>query len=278
MSSRTKAVILHYAVNRPVGALLGEGDLNVILPWLERYSRMLEDRVRLNWAMRAFLWILTVPTSKIQEKQDKYRTPPEPGSVIIKDEGEHWEALNPNLHGADASHDMRALRQMIDAGSGQPPHWRGEGENVNLATATAMQAPVERHLLRRQKYFAWMIQDIIYHAYSRAAEIDKVPALEDHNYDRLFTLGLQDISRRDNVNLAKSARDLTLALKDVAGLLPGESTAFNRLLLRLTYKFLGEPQDEEMIDEIMSESGAPTPNPSQKGAESEPAGENKDGD
>jgi hypothetical protein len=270
MSRKSRAVILHYAVNRPLGALLGEGDLNVILPWLQRYSNMLEDRLRLNWAMRAFLWILTVPTNKIQEKQEKYRMPPEAGSVIIKDEGEQWDALTPNLHGADASHDMRALRQMIDAGSGQPPHWRGEGENVNLATATAMQAPVERHLLRRQKYFAWMIQDIIFQAYQRAVDIDMAKALESHDYSQLFTVDMQDISRRDNVNLAKSARDLTLALKDVAGLLPGESDQFNRLLLRLTYKFLGEPQDEDTIDAIMSESG-PAPSPPKKGGEPKPA-------
>ena len=118
-----------------------------------------------------------------------------------------------------------------------------------------MQAPVERHLLRRQKYFAWMIQDIVYHAYQRSADIDKVKPLESHDYKSLFTVDLQDITRRDNVNLAKSARDLTLALKDVAGLLPGESNLFNRLLLRLTYKFLGEPQDEDTIDEIMKENG-----------------------
>jgi len=174
--------------------------------------------------------------------------------VIVKDEGEQWEVQAPNLRGADASHDMRALRQMIDAGSGQPPHWRGEGENVNLATATAMQAPVERHLLRRQKYFLWMIQDIIYHAQQRAAQIDKAPTLDTNNYEKLFTIEAQDISRRDNVNLAKSARDLTLALKDVAAQFPKGSESFDRLMLRLTYKFLGEPQDDETIDEIMSES------------------------
>ena len=51
-------VMLHYAVNRPVGALRGESDLAAILPWLRRYSRWLEDRVRLNAAVRAFLWIV----------------------------------------------------------------------------------------------------------------------------------------------------------------------------------------------------------------------------
>ncbi|MFC1996978.1 hypothetical protein ACFLXI_05145 [Chloroflexota bacterium] len=254
MSKKSKAIILHYSVNRPIGALLGEGDLNVIVPWLLRYSRMLEDRVRLNWAMRAFLWIVTVPTNKIKQKTEKYKSAPEPGAVIIKDEGEDWAVMTPNMRGADASHDMRALRQMIDAGSGQPPHWRGEGENTNLATATAMQSPVERHLTRRQKYFVWMLQDIIYHAYQRAVMAGKAEPLETDNYDHLFTVGMPDISRRDNVNLAKSARDLSLALKDAAALLPGDSESFDRLMLQLTYKFLGEPQEEEKIDKIMEEA------------------------
>src|SRR5690606_6956352 len=71
------AVMLHYAVNRPVGALLGESDLQTVTPWLQRYSRMLEDRVRLHWATRAFLWFVTVPTNKVREKQEQYRQPPE---------------------------------------------------------------------------------------------------------------------------------------------------------------------------------------------------------
>ncbi len=50
------AVMLHYAVNKPMGAQMGESDLTTIIPWLLRYSRMLEDRVRLHWAARAFLY------------------------------------------------------------------------------------------------------------------------------------------------------------------------------------------------------------------------------
>jgi len=65
---------------------------------------------------------------------------------------------------------------------------------------------------------------------------------------------MPDISRRDNVNLAKSARDLSLALKDVAAQLPGNSDSYNRIMLQLTYKFLGEPQDDETVDQIMQES------------------------
>ena len=80
------AVMLHYSINRPIGALLGEGDLTTSIPWLLRYSRMLEDRVRMHWAMKAFLWMVTVPTNRVAEKEEQYRNPPESGSIIVKDE------------------------------------------------------------------------------------------------------------------------------------------------------------------------------------------------
>ena len=73
--------MLHYATNRPLGALLGESDLTTMIPWLLRYSRMLEDRVRLHWAVRAFLWLVTVPSNKIDAKREQYRTPPDSGQA-----------------------------------------------------------------------------------------------------------------------------------------------------------------------------------------------------
>ncbi len=188
------AVMLHYSVNRPIGALLGESDLVTMLPWLQRYSRMLEDRVRLHWAVRAFLWIVTVPSNLVQVKAEQYRTSPESGSIIVKDEAEKWEAVAPALHASDAQHDLRSVRGMVDAGSGYPPHWRGESSDANLATATAMQSPTERHLVRRQKYFNFMLQDILYHAYKRAAEIGKARPFSETDYANLFVVAAPDVS------------------------------------------------------------------------------------
>ncbi len=127
------AVMLHYRVNGVVGAQMGESDLATLIPWLQRYCRMLEDRVRLNWAMKAFLWLITVPTAKVVDKREQYRTPPEGGSIIVKDAGETWEAITPNLHAFDAQYDLQAVRGIIDAGSGFPPHWRGEAtDSISL--------------------------------------------------------------------------------------------------------------------------------------------------
>jgi len=252
------AVMLHYAVNRPCGALLGESDLTTMLPWLLRYSRMLEDRVRLNWAMRSFLWLVTVPAARVREKQEQYRNPPEAGSIIIKDESENWQANAPNLRGLDAARDLQAIRSMIDAGSGYPPHWRGDAGDISLATAQAMQAPTERQLRRRQQYFCWMLMDILYHAYQRAVEIGRARRLAETapsplSYAELFQVNSADISRWDNESLARAARDAAAAFQSLGEQLGSQPESLRRLALETTFKFAGEPLSKEEIEKVISE-------------------------
>jgi hypothetical protein len=252
-AAQSSAVMVHYSINRPIGALMGESDLVTMIPWLQRYSRMLEDRVRLHWAMRAFLWMVTVPTDKVKAKLEQYRTPPEAGSIIVKDEAETWEAVNPSLRGADARHDMLSVRNMIDAGSGYPPHWRGEATEANLATATAMQAPTERHLLRRQDYFVFMLLDILYQAYKRAVEAGKARPLPSDDYEKLFNASIPDVSRTDNEMLARSARDLAETFRTLAEQYPRKSRTLARLLTGLIFRFAGVPQMDETLDDILTE-------------------------
>jgi hypothetical protein len=248
------AVMLHYAVNRPLGALLGESDLVTMIPWLQRYSRMLEDRVRLHWAIRSFLWIVTVPTNKVREKTEQYRGAPESGAVIVKDEGETWEAVSPMLHGQDSAPDLRAVRQMIDAGSGYPPHWRGEPTDVNLATATAMQAPTEKHLQRRQIYFTHMLEDILYHAYQRAVEVGMARRLPGTDYQDLFTVATPDITKDDNYRLAMAANNLSQAFGQLArNNIPATSPTLFRRILELLFKMAGEVLTNEDRERIMDE-------------------------
>ncbi len=250
------AILLHYSVNRPVGALLGESDLTTMLPWLQRYSRMLEDRVRLHWALRSFLWFVTVPSGMVSAKKEQYRNPPEAGSIVVKDDSERWEVANPNLQGGDANYDMKSVRGMIDAGSGYPPHWRGEAGDANLATAQAMQGPTERHLLRRQDYFGYILQDILFHAYQRHAQVTAARALSTTDYKKLFTLVLPDVSRWDNEALARSAQALAAALSSVSGELGGKSPKFVRYILESVARFTGKPLDDEDLDTILEEARA----------------------
>jgi hypothetical protein len=251
------AIMIHYAINRPVGAGFGEGDLDTAIPWLLRYSRMLEDRVRLNWAVRAYLWFVTVPTHLVERKQAEYATPPESGSIVVKDDGEEWEVQSPTLRASDAKHDLQAVRHMIDA-IGYPPHWRGESGDANLATATAMQLRPERHLRRRQNYLVFILQDLIYQSFIRAAQIDmaggSVPRTPFH---RLFNANVSDISRQDNEMLARSSQLLSDTFKQMLEAAPtlSNSTTFAKIALRLIYRFAGEPQEDETLNQILVESG-----------------------
>ena len=247
------AVMVHYAVNRVVGALMGESDLATMIPWLLRYSRMLEDRLRLHWAARAFLWMVTVPTNMVESKREQYRTPPDSGTIIVKDQSEEWTAINPELKGFDAQFDLRSVRQMIDAGSGLPPHWRGEPYNVSLATSRSMDRAAARHLRRRQLYLRYVAVDLAHTAYTRAWELGKQRARPNR---AAITAETTDIDRQDNQELAVAARDISLALANMTRQMPGRSTTLQRLVLRLVLRFAGEPLDDPEIDAIFDELAA----------------------
>jgi hypothetical protein len=158
------------------------------------------------------------------------------------------------LHASDAQHDLRAVRNMIDAGSGYPPHWRGESSDANLATATAMQSPTERHLERRQKYFLFVLQDILYHAYRRAVEVGKARPLPEYDYTLLFRVAAPDVSRSDNEQLARAAQGISAALASLLEVLQeAPSPTLQRLALELVTRFAGEPQSEELISAVLEE-------------------------
>jgi len=251
-ASPAEPVMLHFAVNRPTGAIRGESDLAPILPWLRRYSRWLEDRVRLNAAMRSFLWIVHAPARLRAELQERYRAAPEPGSVIIAEqEAETWEAITPNLHAADAEKDGRAIRWMIVAGGpGTALLDIGEGEDSNLATGQAMSEQRRRFLRRRQSYLTYILTELILLAWQRS-----MPTRTTHRRPITTTdlhAVVPDISPEDNTDLAQAAAQLTGALTQLAAL-TGAGPAYRKTALRMFAKFAGETLTESEIDSILAE-------------------------
>ncbi|MFN8467949.1 MAG: hypothetical protein U0X20_20485 [Caldilineaceae bacterium] len=247
-------VMLHYAVNRPVGALRGESDLAPILPWLKRYSRWLEDRVRLNAGVRAFLWVVKAPARLRVELAERYRQPPEPGSVIIADEQESWTAVAPNLNANDAANDGRAIRWMIVAGGpGTSLLDLGEGEDSNLATGQVMTEMRRRFLRRRQAYLAWLLTDLLLVAWGRYASGDRRGRRVVSAAD--ITAVLPDISVEDNQKLAQAAMQLASGLGTVAQLV-GNGPAYRKLALRWFVKFAGEQITEGEIAQMIHEGHA----------------------
>ena len=128
----------------------------------------------------------------------------------------------------------------------------GEGEDSNLATGQVMAEMRRRFLRRRQAYVAWLLTDLVVHAYNRWGEGTRSGRRQVTHAD--ITADMPDISVEDNRELAAAAADLARGLNDLAKLM-GDGPAFRRLALRLFVKFAGEQVEAAEFEEIVERSG-----------------------
>lgn len=212
-------VMVHFAINRPVGCVRGEGDLGPILSWLKRYKDWLENRVRLNKFKTAFLWDVTIAgrpgagADTTRKKRFAYKTPPEPGSIIVHDDNETWQAVSPKLEAWDAKDDGKAIRLMVAAGAGVPLHFMSEGESATRATAAEMGDPTFRHYRRRQLDFGALLEELVTVVVRRANARGRGKVFGDLGLKVTFP----DITKADNVQLAQSALLIVRTLDMMAG-------------------------------------------------------------
>ncbi len=115
----------------------------------------------------------------------------------MTDQSEEWSVLNPQLESHDAGEDGLALKKMIASGAGVPLHFLAEPESATRTTAEAAGGPTYRFYEQRQRYFLWVLEDILRVVLRRKALFN--PAL-----DSSAPMSVQgaDISVRDNVSLS----------------------------------------------------------------------------
>ena len=259
-------VMLHYAINRPVGGKFGESDLAPLLRWLTRYAAWLEDRARLNRYRNTFIfWVkarFSSKAEKLERQAELNRNPPNPGSVLVTDESEEWKCIAPNLASFEAAEDGLALKKMVAVGAGYPMHFLAEPESATRTTAESAGGPTFRHLQQRQEFFLWMLKDIA-----------KIIIRRRKFYDRLINVNEEieitgtDISARDNAALAAAASTIVgsfAALRD-RGLIDDQE------FMCMAYRFAGEVVD---IEELIKR-GAEAPKPEVWGPTSRPASNGK---
>ncbi|RPI23013.1 MAG: hypothetical protein EHM70_23060, partial [Chloroflexota bacterium] len=245
-------VMLHYAVNKPVGAKHGESDLAPLLRWLARYAAWLEDRARLNRYRNTFVfWVkakFANQAEKLARQAELNANPPNPGSILVTDESETWSVLSPNLASFEAAEDGLALKKMISAGSGIPLHFIAEPESATRTTAESAGGPTFRHYEQRQLYFLWMIKDMAQIVLMRRAMVDHHVSVRAE-----IKVNGTDISARDNAALAVAASTVVGAF---AGL-RDRGLIDDAELLRVAYRFAGEIVDIEGM--LIRGKNAPAP-------------------
>jgi hypothetical protein len=240
-------VMLHYAINRPAGAQWGESDLAPLLIWLRRYAAWLEDRMRLNRFRNAFIYRVranfTSEAARRARQLELAANPPSPGSILVTDESEDWSVISPKLEALDAQTDGLALKKMIAAGAGVPMHFLAEPESATRTTAEAAGGPTHRQFEQRQRYFLWLLRDLLGVVVQRRA-------LVDGRVDPRAGIILHgaDISARDNLAMAQAGEKIGPLFEALYrdGLIDA------REYLRVVYRFVGEEAD---LDAILAQTG-----------------------
>ncbi len=244
-------VLLHYAINRPVGAKRGESDLAPLLRWLSRYAAWLEDRARLNRYRNTFLfWVrakFTNQADRLARQAELNANPPNPGSILVTDETETWEVLAPKLESHEAGEDGLAIKKMIAAGSANPMHFLAEPEGSTRTTAESAGGPTYRHYEQRQLFFRWAMQDLAKAVVRRRKLVDR-----NVNPESEILVTGTDISARDNAALATAASVIVASMTTMRdrGLIDDLE------LLRIVYRFAGEVVD---LEELLKRGQAAPP-------------------
>ncbi len=123
---------------------------------------------------------------------------PKPGSILLHNERETWQAIQPAIGSSDVERDGHALRLMIAAGAGVPLHFLAEGQDTNVATAREMARPTLRHYGRRQLVVGEMFEDIANEALRRSGRFGEGP----WGVRAVF----EDLSRRDTEESARATK------------------------------------------------------------------------
>lgn len=239
-----QAFVLHFPLNRAVGATFGESDLAPVLYWIGLYRQWLEDRARLNYFRQMFSFVLTRPFSSQPEKE-KYmrdfasRLPKKSGGVLGLDPTETLVALKPELASDQAEADGLAIKRMIASGVGIPLHYFAEPESSTRTTAEASGTPTFKRFKRRQMYLVNVVRTLLLTVVSLKKKY-KADLPDRANIE----ITCSDITERDNANLAIAVQRIVTAFAPIYN----AKLIDPREFIRLVYRFVAETAPETIGD------------------------------
>lgn len=147
MTGRITGEVLNLGVNRLSGQTRGWSDLIVVADYLDALESLLLGEVDRAKLQRSFIWEIVLKGSDTAAREKRKATllaegPPEPATLIIRDESEEWNAKAPILNLQESIAFLEFLLSIIFGGLNMPQHFFSQGGDVNKATASEMGGPV----------------------------------------------------------------------------------------------------------------------------------------
>jgi hypothetical protein len=193
---------------------------------------------------------------QIDALNDAQSIAPRTASVRWSNGKVRWEAVTPALQADDTQTFARNLRAGIAGGAGQPSHWHGDGGDVNLATAEAMDEPTFRHFERLQGEFFEIASTVLSLIADDLRQLGRVGEFDpdELSWDlALPVLGTEDLERSTRALAQGTAAAANMRAE---GLITFEAT--KRIGRELISKSLDlELRDEDLPEQTEHDHGAP---------------------
>lgn len=269
--------VLHVTINKHSYEQRGRSDLFTILPWLRAYKDWLEDRARQNHWRGAMLLDLTLTggtPQQVANKRAQLKQPPPPGSLYIHNDKEAMEYKDSKINANDVSEDGRQMKLMVAVGEGIPEYMLADGQNANLASASAQQLPALRTFGEYQDKMVNQIWRPIYkrvveNAIAKGTLADEVqefdkdgqPVLDDAGEPKMikavdaFDVKAPELESDDPKTLADAlviAENQGWASKDTAASKAGYD-------YRVEKRKIEKEIDAEMVDRALGRKPGPLP-------------------
>lgn len=157
----------------------GVPELTSHLYWLKQYRQLLDARINLNKMRASYIWDVSVDgtDTDVNDIRKANSKPPRPGTVKFHNAKVTWEPKSLNINAQDSESDIRAVKLMTVAGSGQPEYMvSGDASNANFASTQETTFSFLKCLEDYQDLFEYLIGSLLGKVCAYAQKYGAAPA------------------------------------------------------------------------------------------------------
>lgn len=200
-----------FAINNVTNSPRGRSELLTTADWLDAYEQFLFDYADKWLLLNSFVWDVEVNGGNPEEIAKIIGTlSKKSGSVFGHNEKVKLTASTPDLKAVDAETGGRILRNHILGSHAYPEHWFGGGGNVNMATAVEMGTPAYKMLSAKQRYFKFILEEILRYVISRARKAKYLNVTDEDA--RAVTISTPELATKDVAKYAAATQQVSTSL------------------------------------------------------------------